>query len=478
MCKSKILEKEKCDSSTQNWNTDQISSLLSYWVARNSKFCEQGVFRIKVTESGRGGYQMQASSQVNAEPCKNRFALFFTDVERKAMGEKTSSCNRCGILVYDQEKQEIEWILINKFWSSRSILQNMLGLVQNLIQEGSGSRSPSIYETFFKSDALLLGSLYFYLRYLENCQEDRDPLIQDLETRSGTWIPSWSCYLLKSLKETAITSFRILKQPKQVHFRVTEGSQLGLQCNALDDLLHTRCGPEGRLTDSNYMKYLQYFDDFLVYLVREENTLVTQTCYAGYINLASNVEKKWAQVYSFPKSNRCLGRAMGWIVMLVHLEMGPFNLDEVGTKGDIEAQVRQLRRRHLNSPHAMALLINNDEKEVELFEPNGVTDWSHLVFDALQGYFKDAFPRDRYKWIPTQEYCPLLGIQSISKRAMCGLFSLLWIYLRLHCFKIDREQLNTNLLKGGKSLIDRLLRGLMCKVADFAQSGRQEDVDN
>jgi hypothetical protein len=38
--------------------------------------------------------------------------------------------------------------------------------------------------------------------------------------------------------------------------------------------------------------------------------------------------------------------------------------------------------------------------------------------------------------------------------------------LRLKC-RLDREVLNTAFLKGGKSLIDQLLRGLLCKVREF-----------
>ena len=102
--------------------------------------------------------------------------------------------------------------------------------------------------------------------------------------------------------------------------------------------------------------------------------------------------------------------------------------------------------------HAMSLVVDHDNKEIELFEPNGADiRWEPIVFEGLRQYFKEKKYWENYTWTNTSEYCPRGDLQT---RPMCALYSLLWFYLRSQCSNLRRQTLTHYLIEGGKERID------------------------
>jgi hypothetical protein len=434
----------------------QIVGMLTYWIARSDQCCEQGTFTLNLS-----GYRLQVQVSSSVEPCNNRYSMFFVS----STGDV--ACAKCGVVVLDNVEHVAEWIAFERIWSDAMGIHQIVKLLSQMIQD-LDTQLQGFYDTYFEQDSWSMGTLYFFARYLAQCSVPRDSLIHDLTNPHYNWISSWFCFLNQAIQTRGFSSesFRVIEQPVELSFTITRSTDLEMDCTALDDLLNTHCGAPGELHDRNYFRYLQSIDGFLSHLLQS-----SEACYMGYINVASNVDRKWAQVYSFPDTHQCEARATDFGVVLVHLEMGPFTRPQESSS-NLPEQVEAAKFSGTNKPHAMALVIDHKRKQIELFEPNGIVDWTPLVFDALRSYFQQQERFRDYKWISTEQFCPRLGIQSISKFAMCGLYSLLWIYLRIRCPGIDREELNRNLLRGGKTLIDALLSGLQCKVAEFAATRR------
>ena len=389
--------------------------------------------------------------------------------------------------MHDAATQSAEVIFFEKAWRNPSRLQVMLSLIQSQL-----SPLKQITDTLFSTYPYLFGSLYFYIRFLsfqsECGSQNRDFLISDIIKQPQESVRKWICFVRQSFQATGLTQiFREVVQPKPVkHMVIKQAADIGLTCQGLDDLLNQdTCGHP--LVAELYTRYHKHRTAFLRHFLRT----LPNTCYSGEILVACNIKAKWAQVFGIDDGKtKC--RGVGTVVMAVDLEMGPFEkpsgkeskvLQEAQLKSQaevfrskekqLENQVTtQIERNEITEKqasqilgkyrqgHAMVLILDLVLKTIELFEPNGNTPWDPLVFDALREYWKQDYPQ--YRWIAPAEYCPRRGIQSVSDRPMCAYFSLLWIYLRVHCPFVDRQTLSTSLLRGGKELIDHLISALQC----------------
>src|SRR6185312_14583281 len=81
-----------------------------------------------------------------------------------------------------------------------------------------------------------------------------------------------------------------------------------------------------------------------------------------------------------------------------------------------------------------------------------------------------------YNWITPAEFCPRIGIRMIHKGEFCAFFSLLWIYLRIHCSTIEREKLHTALVSGGPEFLAPLILGIQCKLQNHRDYLEEEKM--
>ncbi|SNW62198.1 Hypothetical protein ORPV_294 [Orpheovirus IHUMI-LCC2] len=80
--------------------------------------------------------------------------------------------------------------------------------------------------------------------------------------------------------------------------------------------------------------------------------------------------------------------------------------------------------------HSNALLIDTLYESIEYFEPNGSIYESYANTSSyLQYVFLSILPT--YKFLPTNDFCPKIGLQDRTGLGICGSFSLLFLLLRV-----------------------------------------------
>lgn len=275
----------------------------------------------------------------------------------------------------------------------------------------------------------------------------------------NSWIATYMLLLDKIFEEKPACADLVSQSQKikvDVPLRHPEASALQ-DCPGFRSLLESAC--DQKFTPINYARYSRYADDFIDEIVQSSSS----KCFGGKVNVICNLMERWAEVSRMrPQSCFVSNESKNKLTVIsVHLTMGLFKRGEQDT-GLGEDQV---------SRHAMVLIIDDLEKQVELFEPNGADPaWVPLVFDALQKYFVDY---QSYDWIDAHEFCPRLGIQSVSAiqkaspSGFCAYFSLLWVYLRVTCSSISRRELSAELLSEHGRYIDPLITGLQCQLIAF-----------
>lgn len=423
-------------------------AMLFYWVARSPSTCENGIMNLKIQQT-YNGTRSSFRYHFSQEACSNRYIIYPLTLNKKTVS----------LVVFDSETRMGDIIVLHKFWNSHRELTQFLSWIKGALMQIHQTEL-HLFETYFPTETFLRGTFYFYLKALRTCGLDRDPLLTFLNSDLAP-LQAWVCYVSNSLKEVKIQVPRIIRQPKVKPEFVGAGraEDVGLECSGLTTLLNSSCGQD--LSDTMYSVCQVYQEQFVDHFIQT----LPNACYAGKINIAANLQLAWSKVYSKEKmALKC--RAVPLMVVLIHLSMGNFKPSTINQ--DIAKQAKILYRQGESKNHAMVLIVDNEKKEVELFEPNGAAiEWVPLVFDAAKSHFTDFAS---YKWLEPQEFCPRVSIQGISKHAMCAYFSMLWVYLRTHCPLIDRETLVRVLLQGGPHFIDRLLIGLQCLIIQFVQT--------
>lgn len=100
--------------------------------------------------------------------------------------------------------------------------------------------------------------------------------------------------------------------------------------------------------------------------------------------------------------------------------------------------VRIINFQDTNETHANMLMINNQNKEYERFEPHGGIGYPGID-EAIERYMEKHLKH--YKYVPTVDYCPMAGPQAIQSQAhydcgsqvagFCVVFSTLYAHLRM-----------------------------------------------
>lgn len=120
--------------------------------------------------------------------------------------------------------------------------------------------------------------------------------------------------------------------------------------------------------------------------------------------------------------------------------------------------------------HAMAIIINNERKTVDVFDSNGKnTPWYLPIFDYITEIINNNPQFTGFAMENTPGCLPTYGPQSISGLPMCVLFANLYAILRLLCIDIPPEIIIQELIDLGKAGIQNLLQRFYCYLIDYGQ---------
>lgn len=120
-----------------------------------------------------------------------------------------------------------------------------------------------------------------------------------------------------------------------------------------------------------------------------------------------------------------------------------------------------------DSGHAMALIIDNKERTIEYFEPNGkIASWYAVISLFLTRWFR-RHPVYRAYRVDEEFCCPPVGIQSRVGLPMCSYFSSMYVAIRLLCQEIPENEVVTHLLRLGKQGLQQLLQRWHCYLLDY-----------
>jgi hypothetical protein len=117
--------------------------------------------------------------------------------------------------------------------------------------------------------------------------------------------------------------------------------------------------------------------------------------------------------------------------------------------------------------HAMALLIDTQNKTVELFDPNGAkVPWYRPIADYIARQL-DLHPEfQSYRLFDNSELPPY-GVQAGSNLALCAYFSSLYVAIRLSCQEWNATRLNQELLKLNATDLRLLLQLWHCYLVQY-----------
>lgn len=447
------------------FNPEALISFFEARVNRSKNACIRGVLSLVISDFKNGkssGTNVGLQSTYREKPCTTPIVLYRLEIQSKLIG----------YVLFDENETLCIFLERPPRWDQ---LKGMiLNLVNDLVNQMENSRPFS--DLLFREQPFPRGLLYLVLRIFgvtlfETSLENPDDLIDFIQKLSQEMTNQLFCDLVKQAEQKKVIVS--VAQPTEVeNVLIHEAKDLGLECAGIDELLDTAqlqsC--QNVFDTKTYSRYSPYVSHFIHQLTDS----VANTCDGGEVEVWYNPLNKKAQVTDSTLHLLC--RANDLIVVLIHLVMG--DLDPADP-----TRMQELEDRNELDHHAMVLLLDNRRHQIELFEPNGASpEWVPFVFDALQSFFQQAqhykqYVQD-YEWFETQEFCPRVGLQGLSTTqreyhtksgGFCSYFSLLWIYLRLHCQDIDRKTLLIQLLKGGGTFIDRLIVGLQCKLAAFSR---------
>lgn len=179
------------------------------------------------------------------------------------------------------------------------------------------------------------------------------------------------------------------------------------------------------------------------------------SCYYGRMSLAVDQAQKKAGIYDI-ELTPCTG---GRKVVVLHLEFGDFDFDGMG---DLKRQVDTYRAMEPNRiGHAMGLILDEDTKTGELFEPNSPSVW--WVEPVRRSLIQ--WGKDRYETIDSPRlFCPNVNIQTKIGEGVCLAMAMLYLSLRVHCPTISRADILKGLTEAGTQYLNSLLQKFLCNT--------------
>lgn len=191
-------------------------------------------------------------------------------------------------------------------------------------------------------------------------------------------------------------------------------------------------------------------------------------CFLGYLFILvkrslvrRKLQYKWARIIDIPKSwsarrldaKHCKKTRARRSVILVDLWFG--NWPDTQVNYDPERD-----RRKLFVGHSTVLLIEHAAHYAEYFEPYGSPAWSGVVEPVIKSFIQDVNPRITLETAVT--LCPRIGIQALTRDERCHLWTLLYIYLRLECPKLEPQTLQRRLIEKGRVYLKELMQAWLC----------------
>ena len=121
----------------------------------------------------------------------------------------------------------------------------------------------------------------------------------------------------------------------------------------------------------------------------------------------------------------------------------------------------------LHGLHATYLLLDNEKKTIEYFDPAGgkcVQDVENFLFQELKQYYPD------YEYIGLFTYCPIVGPQDIIRKGWCYAIGLFYIYTRFMTPNTTREMIIKQLLVMDRNMLIKLISNFICYLYDIYTS--------
>jgi len=272
-------------------------------------------------------------------------------------------------------------------------------------------------------------------------------------------------------------------------------------CKLYKDINATRC--DLRLTQQTYHDFqTKYLDLFLSHILSEQHA----SCVMGTIQVAVHsyrltpaqqkartvtyrrgssiiteypppIGYDWARLLSSDVDPASCGRVRRAVVPVL-LRLGNYSGPRTSPVTQLRAEYDQNRRpsgardSELWGGHYSVVLIDNVDKTIEYFEPNGSSAaWIEPVLPVLRRLLVEGgVPRFRnYRLIEPGEFCPRVSIQAISQTAMCAFWSSLYTLLRLGCPRVPRDKLVEDLAGRGRPFLLRLLQRWHCYMWAYSR---------
>lgn len=385
-------------SHTPTFQTKEVRHILNHIILRLPHACEQGTLTFK-----REKTSLRMHSRSNQDACDMQ--VFYLEL--------LPSTFLGVVLVLQGEIEVLIFYPPDDFQDIMDLLASYLGrefpsrpIHWNRHVFPCGGDSGNLYMCQQQ------GLLFLYLR-LSCPTYARETLLKQSQTPSA--LHKWGCLEERVLKDFRLRSKRTYVRPQHA------GS-----CPLLTNILDAKC--DEPFSQESYQKFAPFRVGFLARFL----FTLPNACYGGLIHVVVNLAQKRARVYKDERVE-CDADLQG---ILVYIEFAPLRVSSKQVEEEIE---KLSRARQLPSGHAVCLIINRERKEFEYFEPNGsTTPWSPMVFDALKVHMGQEYPT--FRWVNTDEFCPVVGPQSESGLSMCANFSLLYLVLRLTCPHLEKEQ--------------------------------------
>lgn len=115
--------------------------------------------------------------------------------------------------------------------------------------------------------------------------------------------------------------------------------------------------------------------------------------------------------------------------------------------------------------HSTLLIIDNVDKTIEYYEPNGFPNWNNDIEGFLEFEVEENYPD--HTFIPTSDFCPNIGPQGILNEGICSAFTLFFIWARTFEPELTTIDLFNELTKIGKVNIRKIIYNFICYINDL-----------
>jgi len=254
----------------------------------------------------------------------------------------------------------------------------------------------------------------------------------------------------------------------------TPSEKTTVTCLQLNEILTGIC--QTKLTDDVYADFYRYIEPFLEYYV---NNSVINACSGAKITIFYEYDKgKFANfgIYmpnyiNWECKKRFLVIPLGLRSSKAIILEGAFPVTPTAKNSIALSEYLDDIKTDSQVGHRNAILIDNVNNTLELFEPHGYSETTDkIVIPAMQQLITLVPSLIGYKIIPPIEYCPRVGVQELTGDAFCSNWSLLYTILRLACPDTPKDALVTHLVSKGKEGLTQLMQSFSCWLWNYVRT--------